>query len=195
MMPDDFGDLAAARRDLSTASARFCAAADRLTSRLDRWTETHGLARRVLLVDDSGPALLALASALHHVGAEVHACAHDDDTAAALVSAGVTVHRVHCCGDAAAVWRRTRAAVVVVDAHLGGVCGGDVLSQIGRGPRAVLVSSRVDQPEDRAGITAAARLAHATAVLRTDSGEWAARLRDAVLAALDDALPPAVEAP
>jgi CheY-like chemotaxis protein len=184
-------DLANERQRLATASGAFCAAATRVSSRLDQWASSHVLRRGVLVVDDSPPALLALVAAIVPTGLGVHACVTDAEAVTAIVGLGATAHVIHCCGDASSVWRRVRSSVVVVDAHLGRTCGADVLSQIGRGPRAVLVSSRVDTPAERDSITDAARVAHATPVLRTDTGEWAERLRAAVLAAADEATPAA----
>lgn len=188
-------ELARALELNRAATTRLVAATGRLGSALDRWSRRHRLRRAVLLVDDSPPALLALAAALAPTGLEMHACALDEGVLDALEGLGARAHLIAHCGQAADVWRDVRASVVVVDAHLDARSGGDVLEEIGIGPRAVLVSSRVDTRADRRSVTDAARLAHATPVLRTGSGAWEDALRLAVLRAADDATPTTPESP
>jgi CheY-like chemotaxis protein len=161
-------------------------AATRLHTRLSRFAEEHRLARTVLVIDDDPAALMGLAATLAPL-APVHAVTHlpTEGLRVALEHLDATLHVTTCCGDAAEVWERERCAVVVVDAHLdGGDCGASVLERIGRGPRAVLVSSRHESAPD---LAAAARLSHAVAMLRTDTGAWQERLRDVVARMLDEA--------
>lgn len=168
-------------------------AAVRVRTRLERFAREHRLERSVLVVDDDAPALMGLVATLAPLGVPVHAVTHlpSAELRAAVEHLGATLHVTSCCGDAAEVWEHERCAVVVADAHLdGGACGAHVLDRIGRGPRAVLLSSMHESAPDLAD---AARAAHAASMLRTDTGAWQERLRDLVARMLDDAAPMATE--
>lgn len=161
--------------------------ARRVLTRMEVWCVAHRLDRSVLVVDDSPPALAALVASLMPLGVPVHAVTNDPDVAAWITAEGASAHRVTNFCEAAAVWARVRSAVVVVDWHLSqGVTAGDVLDAIGRGPRAVIVTSR-DGTRDT--IPEMARLTQATSVFRSGGTESMDRVREAVRALLDEATP------
>lgn len=156
-----------------------------MRTRLDRHVARHALDRSVLVADDSPTALAALVSYLAPLGAPVHAVTHDRTAAAALRGLGAAeVHVVHDFDAVVGLTRRYRCAVAVIDEHLGEQSGAELAMRLGRGPRVVLVTSH-DGARD--SLADAARVSQAAAVIRTDAGEWAERLRDEVLRGLDDA--------
>ena len=77
--------------------------------------------------------------------------------------------------------------MIVTDLYLGdGETGLDLLAAVGRGPRAVVVTSH---PSARPSLDRAATLAHAEGVIRTDSGAWQETLRSTVARQLDETAP------
>lgn len=156
-----------------------------MRTRLDRHVARHSLDRSVLVADDSPTALAALVSYLAPLGAPVHAVTHDRTAAATLRGLGAAeVHLVHDYDAVPGLVHRHRCAVAVIDEHLGEQSGAELAMRLGRGPRVVLVTSH-DGARD--SLHDAARVSQAAAVIRTDAGEWAERLRDEVLRGLDDA--------
>ncbi len=161
--------------------------AHEMRTRLDRHAERHALARCVLVADDSVPALGALIAYLSPL-APVHAVTHDRTAATMLRGVGAAeVHLVHDYDDVPGLVRRYHCAVAVLDEHLGEQSGAELAMRLGRGPRVVLVTSHDGARES---LNDAARVSQARAVIRTDAGEWAERLRAEVLRALDEACGP-----
>lgn len=172
---------------LHTALDRNDSIATRVLRRLEAWQIAHRLDRSVLVVDDSPPALAALAVALLPLGVPIHAVTTDDTVADYLRTQGVVAHRVDAFLESAEVWLAARCAVVVVDWHLEhGVSAGDVLDAIGRGPRAVIVTS---SDETRSSLPDVARLSQATSVFRSGGIDSLERIREATRALLDEAAP------
>lgn len=169
----------------AAAAAHVNGRAHEMRTRLDRHVERHALARSVLVADDSPTALAALVAHLAPLGAPVHAVTDDRTVASALRGVGAAeVHVVHDFDAVPGLARRYRCAVAVIDEHLGEQSGAELAMRLGRGPRVVLVTSH-DGARD--SLHDAARVSQAAAVIRTDAGEWAERLRDEVLRALDEA--------
>lgn len=161
--------------------------ATRVLTRMEAWQIAHRLDRSIFVVDDSSTALAALANALLPLGVPIHVVTTDTMVAEWLTREGAICHAVGRFEEAAEVWLEVRSAVVVVDWHLAqGVTAGDVLDAIGRGPRAVIVTSREGT---RDSIPEMARLTQATAVFRSGGLESLDRVRDAAWALLDEATP------
>jgi len=161
--------------------------ATRVLRRLEAWQFAHRLDRSVLVIDDSPPALAALAVALLPLGVPIHAVTTDDVVADYLRAQGIVPHRVGTFLESAEVWLIARCAVVVVDWHLEhGVTAGDVLDSVGRGPRVVIVTS---SDETRSSLPDVARLSQATSVFRSGGIDSLERIREATRALLDEAAP------
>lgn len=173
------------RRTLAEHMNALASRTSDLRESLRAWLSDHGLRRSILVVDDSAPALCALVNLITRMGVEVHAVTTDASAESTLRGLGAHVHVVSGFERAADVWRETRSAVVVIDLHLGdGVTGLDILDDIGRGPRALVVTS-CDSARD--SIERAAETVQAESVIRTITGGWETRLRDGVERMLNDA--------
>lgn len=173
------------RRSLATHMEALSQRTSTLADSLRVWLSERTLRHSILVIDDSAPALCALVSVLARTGVVVHAVTTDASAEAALRGLGAHVHVVSDYARAAGVWIETRSAVVVVDLYLGdGLTGLDVLADIGRGPRAIVVTS-CDGARD--SIDRAADTIQAESVIRTATGGWESRLRDGVLRLLADA--------
>ena len=141
----------------------------------------------MLVVDDSPSALAALAVTLLPLGVPIHAVTTDNTVIDYLRMQGIVPHRVETFLESAEVWLAARCAVVVVDWHLEhGITAGDVLDAIGRGPRAVIVTS---SDEARSSLPDVARLSQATSVFRSGGIDSLERIREATRALLDEAAP------
>ena len=176
---------------LNVVSARHERAATGVLTQFERFTRRHRLCRSIFVVDDKAEALLALVTLLTPLGVPIHAVTQDDSEAlrAAMSQCGATVHIVETCSEAPRIWSRVRSAVAVIDLHLDrGNCGAEVAVDLGRGPDVILVTS--DEAAETERFERAARLAQASAVVRTVTGSWGERLRDIVSAALDRTAPP-----
>lgn len=183
-LPDDVRAMALQRR-LTQRFDALAADTEALSVKLRSWLAERGLRRSVLVVDDNAAALCALVSVLVRLGVVVHAVTTDASAESTLRGLGAEVHVVSDYARSASVWREVRSCVVVVDLHLGdGLTGLDVLADIGRGPRALVVTS-CDSARD--SIDRAADTVQADAVVRTATGGWETRLRDGVTRLLDDA--------
>ncbi len=183
-LPPDLRAFALQRRLTQRFDALVDATED-LRAKLREWLTERGLRRSVLVVDDNAAALCALVSVLARMGVVVHAITTDASAESTLRGLGAEVHVVSDYARAASVWREVRSCVVVVDLHLGdGLTGLDVLADIGRGPRALMVTS-CDSARD--SIDRVADTVQADAVVRTATGGWETRLRDGVTRLLDDA--------
>ena len=159
-----------------------------LTEVVTRWLDYNPLTRSVVVVDDSPPALCALASILSSLGVPIHAVTTDPDPDlhSTLKSLGAIPHLVSNFSEASEVWRTLRSAVVVIDINLDESTNGlNLLMGIGRGPRAVLVSSECTTDSSRISAGRASMLADAISMFRTDSGSWEKELRDLVGDLLD----------
>lgn len=175
----------AARGHLGGVSARVRSDAAEIRTRLDRVADEHAVRREVLVVDDTPAALCALVAILAAVGAPVRAVTHDRTAVAALRAHGAAeVLVAYDWSEVPGYWRRHRPAVVVIDEHLGDASGAALVARLPREARAVVVTSHHGA---RDSLADAARTLRACAVIRTDAGEWADRLRDEVSAALRDA--------
>lgn len=114
---------AASARHLELVSDRV---SDLLARDRDRVLRLH---RRVLVVDDVRSARLA---------AELHLTEH-------LAPFGIAVDGAGCVADALGMHRARGYAAVVTDYHLSDEDSGlDLLQRVGRGPRGVIVTGRVD---------------------------------------------------
>lgn len=118
----------------------------------DRVLRLH---RRVLVVDDVRSARLA---------AELQLAEY-------LGPFGIAVDGAGCVADALGMHRARGYAAVVTDYHLGDESGLDLLQRIGRGPRGVVVTARVEtrRLEDLARFVDARVFG-----TPTDSGQWVA---------------------
>ena len=169
------------------ALVRYDEIATRVLRRLEAWRFAHRLDRSVLVVDDSPSALAALAVTLLPLGVPIHAVTTDNTVIDYLRMQGIVPHRVETFLESAEVWLAARCAVVVVDWHLEhGITAGDVLDAIGRGPRAVIVTS---SDEARSSLPDVARLSQATSVFRSGGIDSLERIREATRALLDEAAP------
>lgn len=168
---------------VESAAAVRCAARD-VRDRLSRVARDHAVRREVLVVDDSPTALGALLAYLAPLGVPLRAVTHDRTAVAMLRGLAADVVVVHDYDEAPGLWRRYRPAVVVIDEHLGGHSGTALAARLPREARVVVVTSHDGARES---LTDATRTVQAAAVIRTDAGDWAERLRDEVLRALDDA--------
>lgn len=179
--------------DLTLALAAHAAAADdhhrataKTTGRLDRERARYALSRSVLVVEDHPGSLLALVAAVGATGAPVHAVTTSPEAASALTFDGHAVTLVRRFAEAAAVWRAHRCGVVVLDVLLdGSTTGVELAHAIGRGPRVVLVSSRID-PD---ALLRDAREAQADAVHRDGTDSWERAIGVTVLRRLDEVAP------
>lgn len=141
---------AASARHLELVSDR---ASDLLARDRDRVLRLH---RRVLVVDDVRSARLA---------AELHLTEY-------LGPFGIAVDGAGCVADALGMHRARGYAAVVTDYHLSDDESGlDLLQRIGRGPRGVVVTARVEtrRLEDLARFVDARVFG-----TPTDSGQWVA---------------------
>lgn len=183
-LPPDLRAIALQRR-LTRRFDDLVASTEDLREKLRAWLMERGMRRSVFVVDDSPPALCALVSVLSRMGVVVHAVTTDASAESTLRGLGAEVHVVGDYARAASVWQEVRSCVVVVDLHLGdGLTGLDVLADIGRGPRALVVTS-CDSARD--SIDRVADTVQADAVVRTHTGGWETRLRDGVNRLLDEA--------
>lgn len=174
--------LTAAARAYAPVTERMHRDAAQIRTRLDGVAARHSLARSVLVVDDSAEALLALCTILSGV-APLLAVTHDRTVVAALRNYAEPV-LVPDYARVASVWSRHRPAVTVIDEHLGERSGTEIAAGLPREARVVVVTSHHGA---RDSLTEATSIVRASAVIRTDVGEWTERLRDEVLRALADA--------
>ncbi len=154
-----------------------------LTEAIQNWLNYHPLSQSLVIVEDSPPALCALVAALVPLDVPLHAVTTDSDPYlhSTLRGLGATPHLVESYADAEGVWRDIRSAVVVFDINLGsGQNGLSLLMDVGRGPRAVLISSECQTDQTRLSAERASTLAHAESVFRTGSGAWEEELRTVV---------------
>lgn len=154
-----------------------------LTEAIQNWLNYHPLSQSLVVVEDSPPALCALVAALAPLGVPLHAVTTDPDPYlhSTLRNLGAIPHLVDSYSDAEGVWREVRSAVVVFDINLGsGQNGLSLLMDVGRGPRAVLISSECHTDRTRISAERASLLAHAESVFRTNSGAWEGELREIV---------------
>lgn len=163
-----------------------------LTDVITRWLDYNPLTRSVVIIDDSPPALCALASTLSVLGVPLHAVTTDPDPDlhSTLRSLGATPHLVPNFSLAESVWRKVRSAVVVVDINLDNSTNGlNLLLDIGRGPRAILISSECTTDSSRISAGRASLFVDAVSVFRTGSGAWEAELRNKIMDLLDLTVP------
>jgi CheY-like chemotaxis protein len=164
-----------------------------MRTRLDRVARDGAMRRAVMVVDDSPAALSGLCGILSGIGVPILAVTHNRTITAGLVASGAAdVCVVSDYAEVRGLWRRHRPAVLVIDEHLHDGArdhsGASIVSLLPRGPRTVLVTSHGGARES---LDDAARVVQASAIIRTEAGDWTDRLRAEVLRALDDACPPA----
>lgn len=183
----------AARGHLSGVVTRVRNDAATIRTRLDRVAAEGAMRRAVMVVDDSANALCGLCGILSGIGVPILAVTHNRTITAGLVASGAAdVCVVSDYAEVRGLWRRHRPAVLVIDEHLHDGArdhsGASIVSLLPRGPRTVLVTSHGGARES---LDDAARVVQASAIIRTEAGDWTDRLRAEVLRALDDACPPA----